>query len=45
MRFEMLWRNKWLTSNARSVGEMADELRAAADELEAMARAGVVLDA
>jgi hypothetical protein len=44
IRFETLWRNKWLTSNARSIGEMADALQAAADELREMEAQGVVLD-
>jgi hypothetical protein len=43
MRFEMTWRNKWLTSQAKSIGEMADALQAAADELRAMEAKGVVL--
>lgn len=37
------WRNKWLTAQARSLEDMAGMLRAAADELEAMRAAGVVL--
>jgi hypothetical protein len=43
MRYETTWRNKWLTAEARSIGEMADTLDAAADELRAMQAQGVVL--
>jgi hypothetical protein len=45
MRFESIWRNKWLTANAKTIGEMADALEAAAGELRAMQAQGVVLDA
>jgi hypothetical protein len=43
-RYEMLWRNKFLTVDAKSVAEMADILRGAANYLREMADAGVVLD-
>jgi hypothetical protein len=43
-RYEMIWRNKWLTAEASSLGEMADMLDAAAGELREMAAAGVELD-
>jgi hypothetical protein len=42
--YELLWRNKWLTANCRSLEEMISTLRAAADELEVMKEKGVVLD-
>jgi len=44
MIYELIWRNKWLTSDAKTLGEMIDALRAAADELRAMQKKGVVLD-
>jgi hypothetical protein len=44
MAYEQLWRNKWLTAKAASIGEMADLLQAAAEELRAMAARGVRLD-
>jgi len=44
MPYEQLWRNKWLTAGAASIGEMADLLQAAAEELRAMASRGVRLD-
>ena len=44
MTYEQLWRNKWLTAKAASIGEMADLLQAAAEELRAMAARGVRLD-
>jgi hypothetical protein len=37
------WRNKWLTSEAKSIGDMINLLRAAADRLEQMQKDGVVL--
>lgn len=43
-RYIMLWRNKWLTAEARSIDEMIRALRTAADELEAMRNDGVTLD-
>ena len=43
-RYETVWRNKWLTAEARSIEEMVADLRSAASELEAMAKDGVVLD-
>lgn len=42
--FELTWRNKWLTSEAKDVKEMVACLRAAADELEQMAKDGLVLE-
>ena len=41
--FTMLWRNKFLTTEATSIKEMAKILRESADQLDAMAKAGVVL--
>lgn len=43
-RFITLWRNKWLTSDAKSIDEMIAKLSGAADELRAMKADGVVLD-
>jgi len=43
-RFIMLWRNKWLTSKAMTLQEMAGGLRSAAEKLEAMLKDGVTLD-
>ncbi|MDZ4687306.1 MAG: hypothetical protein SH850_19695 [Planctomycetaceae bacterium] len=43
-RFVMIWRNKWLTAEAKSISEMADVLQGAADLLRRMQADGVVLD-
>ncbi|MGP0062735.1 MAG: hypothetical protein ACLQGP_03915 [Isosphaeraceae bacterium] len=43
-RYQTLWRNKWLTSEAKTIEEMIASLRAAADHLEEMRRAGVILE-
>jgi hypothetical protein len=43
-RYEYLWRNKWLTANAKTLDDMIVILRAAADELQAMRDAGVWLE-
>jgi hypothetical protein len=43
-RYVTLWRNKWLTADARSLEEMASRLQAAADTLRAMIADGVALD-
>lgn len=43
-RYMTLWRNKWLTSETRSLGDMICLLRNAADELEAMQADGVELN-
>jgi hypothetical protein len=42
-RYITLWRNKWLTSEASSIEEMIQSLRAASDELERMRADGVTL--
>jgi len=42
-RYETLWRNKWLTSEAKSIDAMIESLRAAADTLDEMRKAGVTL--
>jgi len=44
MRYEYLWRNKWLTAGAKSVEEMIAGLRDAADLLEGMKEDGLVLE-
>jgi hypothetical protein len=41
---ELVWRSKFLTTGATSLGEMADMLEAAAGRLREMEAAGVVLD-
>src|SRR5438270_145771 len=41
--YERLWRNKWLTSEARTIDDMIDRLQEAAGELRQMRAAGVVL--
>ena len=43
-RFLLLWRNKFLTVDAQSVEQMAQTLRQAAEQLEAMRADGVTLD-
>ena len=43
-RYVMLWRNKWLTSEAKSLEEMIESLQAAAETLRAMLADGVTLD-
>jgi hypothetical protein len=43
--YRTTWRNKWLTSSAKSIHEMVELLRSAAADLEAMANDGVMLDA
>jgi DNA-binding XRE family transcriptional regulator len=35
-RYEMLWRNKWLTSEAKTFDEMIESLRSAAHQLDEM---------
>ena len=42
--FSMLWFNKWLTSEAQNIEEMAEILDQSANELRAMAWAGITLD-
>jgi hypothetical protein len=43
-RFVTVWRNKWLTADAKSIDEMIASLKDAAETLEAMRRDGVTLD-
>lgn len=43
-RYVLLWRNKWLTAQAKSLSDMVEELRAAATLLDAMQKDGVVLE-
>jgi hypothetical protein len=43
-RYLMLWRNKFLTAGAKTVDEMAEALRHAAETLAAMRADGVTLD-
>ena len=41
----MTWRNKFLTTEAKSIEDMISLLRATAEQLDQMRRDGVVLDA
>jgi len=43
-KYVTLWRNKWLTANAKSIEEMAAKLEAAAGILRAMLADGIRLD-
>jgi hypothetical protein len=43
-RYVRLWRNKWLTSHAKSIDDMIEALNAAAAELDAMRADGVILE-
>ncbi|MBK9259001.1 MAG: nucleotidyltransferase family protein [Polyangiaceae bacterium] len=43
-RYILLWRNKWLTADAKTLPEMIASLKEAAERLEAMLTDGVVLD-
>jgi hypothetical protein len=43
-RYVTLWRNKWLTADAKSVKDMIDSLQSAADTLRSMLADGVTLD-
>ena len=43
-RYITLWRNKWLTSEAKSLQDMVDGLQSAADQLRAMLADGVTLE-
>ena len=44
-RYVMTWRNKFLTTEAKSIEDMISLLRATAEQLDQMRRDGVVLDA
>ncbi len=41
--YELTWRNKLLTAEAKTLGDMIQALHGAADELRAMKRRGVRL--
>jgi hypothetical protein len=43
-RYETLWRNKCLTSEAKTIDEKIEPLGSAADRLDEMRKAGVILD-
>jgi hypothetical protein len=43
-RYVTIWRNKWLTAEAKSIEEMIVMLHAAANRLDQMRKDGVVLD-
>jgi hypothetical protein len=42
-RWDSIWRAKWTADGAKSVAEIASKLRAEADHLDEMAKAGVEL--
>lgn len=42
--YETLWRNKWMTSDAKTIEDMILMIRGAADDLQAMKDAGITLD-
>jgi hypothetical protein len=42
--YELIWRNKFLTSEAQSIDDMIECLRTAVDDLVEMRSAGIVLD-
>src|SRR5262245_47482057 len=41
--YQQTWRNKWLTSEAETIGDMAEALQGAVDRLRAMEARGVRL--
>lgn len=41
--YSYLWRNKWLTSDARTIDDMIDDLKEATAKLEAMKKDGITL--
>jgi len=43
-RYELIWRNKWLTDGATDIEEMSLMLKHAAKELEDMFKDGIKLD-
>jgi hypothetical protein len=43
-RYVTLWRNKWLTANAKSIDDMIAALHEAANRLEEMRKDGVTLE-
>lgn len=43
MKYELIWRNKWLTAEAKTMREMAEMLENAANHLRELAADGVVL--
>lgn len=42
-QFELMWRNKWLTADAKTIADMIRKLREAADHLQLMSENGVTL--
>jgi hypothetical protein len=42
--YEITWRNKWVTADAKTIDEMIAMLRASADCLEKMQKDGIVLE-
>jgi hypothetical protein len=45
IRYATLWRNKWLTSDAKTLDDMVTSLREAADYLKSLKEVGFLLDA
>lgn len=43
IEYEMLWRNKWLTTNAKTIDDMINGLSSAVDELKSMKADGITL--
>lgn len=43
VKYETVWRNKWITSDAKTIDDMIKMLRESADYLEAMKNDGVTL--
>ena len=41
--YELVWRNKWLTAEAKTIQHMIDALQQATDDLRAMKARGVTL--
>jgi hypothetical protein len=44
MQYEFTWRNKFLTTEVKTIGEMAQTLEGAAQQLRDMEQDGVTLD-
>ena len=44
MAYELLWRNKWLTADAKTIDQMADKLQEASNLLKLMSSKGITLD-
>lgn len=44
MVYEMLWRNKWITSNAQTIDDMIAVYKSLVEEFEEMKADGIILD-